>query len=213
MTHDADPALPAAPTPGAQETPAAPPPANPLRTRILQGLVFAAVIGLTIYIYSLGDNLLALQAIGLPGLFLITFLANATIVLPAPGLLVVASFAGTGLPWWAVGLVAGLGATLGEMSGYLAGSSGRAIVPDRKTYNRLEGWMRRYGPLTIVALAFIPSPLFDLAGVIAVALKMRWYVFLFWCFVGKLPKMLLVAYAGSAGIDWLKDLFTLGQSP
>jgi uncharacterized membrane protein YdjX (TVP38/TMEM64 family) len=42
---------------------------------------------------------------------------------------------------------------------------------------------------------------------------MPWYQFLFWCFLGKLPKMLLVAYAGSAGIDWIKDLFTLGQSP
>jgi membrane protein YqaA with SNARE-associated domain len=210
MTDDADPALPAAPTP---DTPALPRAANPLRARILQALVFAAVIGLTVYIYSLGDNLLALQAIGLPGLFLITFLANATIVLPAPGLLVVASFAGTGLPWWSVGLVAGLGATLGEMSGYLAGSSGRAIIPDQKMYNRLEGWMQRYGPLTIVGLAFIPSPLFDLAGVIAGALKMPWYAFLFWCLVGKLPKMLLVAYAGSAGIEWIKDLFTLGQAP
>ncbi len=206
---DADPPLQAHPT----AAPAAPRPANPLRTRSLQGLVFAAVIGLTVYIYSLGDNLLALRAIGLPGLFLITFLANATIVLPAPGLLVVASFAGTGLPWWAVGLVAGVGATLGEMSGYLAGASGRAIVTDRKTYNRLEGWMGRYGSLTITALAFVPSPLFDLAGVIAGALKMPWYQFLFWCFLGKLPKMLLVAYAGSAGIDWIKDLFTLGQSP
>ena len=213
MTHDADPALPAAPTPGPLDPPAAPPPANRLRTRILQGLVFAAVIGLTIYIYSLGDNLLALRALGLPGLFIITFLANATIVLPAPGLLVVAAFAGTGLPWWAVGLVAGLGATLGEMSGYLAGASGRAIVPDRRTYNRLEGWMKQYGPLTITALAFIPSPIFDLAGVIAGALKMPWYMFLFWCLLGKIPKMLLVAYGGENSIDWLLNLFTLRQTP
>ena len=191
----------------------APPAANPLRTRLIQVVVFASVIGLTVYIYALGDNLLALQALGLPGLFVITFLANATIVLPAPGLAVVFGFAGSALPWWSVGLVAGLGATLGEMSGYLAGSSGRAIVPNRALYNRLEGWMKRYGPLTITVLAFIPSPVFDLAGVIAGALKMPWYMFMLWCFLGKLPKMLLVAYAGDYGIDWIKDLFTLGQSP
>lgn len=199
-----------------EDAPSAPPaaPAAPtLRTRVIQGLVFASVIGLTVFIYSLGDNLLALQAIGLPGLFLITFLANATIVLPAPGLLVVASFAGTGLPIWSVGLVAAFGATLGELSGFLAGSSGRAIVPNRQLYNRLEGWMKRYGPLTITVLAFIPSPVFDLAGVIAGALKMRWYMFLLWCFLGKLPKMLLVAYAGAYSVDWLQNLFTFGQSP
>ena len=201
MTDDAEPA------------PAAAPAAPTTRTRLLQALVFAAVIGLTIFIYSLGDNLLALRAFGLPGLFIITFLANATIVLPAPGLLVVMAFAGSELPWWSVGLVAGVGATLGELSGYLAGASGRAIVPDQRLYNRLEEAMRRYGPLTITLLAFIPSPIFDLAGVIAGALKMPWYLFLLWCFLGKLPKMLLVAYAGEYSVDWLKQLFTLGQAP
>jgi membrane protein YqaA with SNARE-associated domain len=187
--------------------------AVPLRTRVLQGLVFASVIGLTVFIYKLGDNLLALQAFGLPGLFIITLLANATIVLPAPGLLVVIAFAGSGLPWWSVGLVAALGATLGEMSGYLAGSSGRAIVPNQQLYNRLEGWMRRYGPLTVLTLAFIPSPVFDVAGVIAGALKMPWYVFLLWCFLGKLPKMLLVAYAGEYSIGWVINLFSPPAMP
>ncbi len=181
--------------------------------RIFQALVFAAVIGLTVFIYSLGDNLLALQAFGLPGLFLITFLANATIVLPAPGLLVVAAFAGSELSFWSVGLVAALGATLGEMSGYVAGASGRAIIPNQALYNRLEGWIKRYGPLTVTLLAFIPSPLFDLAGVIAGALKMPWYMFLLWCFLGKVPKMLLVAYAGAYSIQWIQNLFTLGQTP
>ena len=208
MTDDADPALPA-PTEAAS---AGPRPARQLRTRVLQAIVFASVIGLTVFVYLLGDNLLALQAFGLPGLFLITFLANATIVLPAPGLLVVIAFAGSGLSWWSVGLVAGVGATLGEMSGYLAGASGRAIVPNRTLYNRLEGWMQRYGPLTITLLAFIPSPIFDLAGVIAGALKMPWYMFLFWCLLGKVPKILLVAYAGDYGIRWITDLFTLGQA-
>ena len=203
-----------APPPATLAAPApAPRPAASLRTRVGQMLVLAAVIGLTVWIYSLGDNILALRAFGLPGLFIITFLANATIVLPAPGLAVVIAFAGSGLPWISVGFVAAVGATLGEMSGYLAGASGRAIIPDRGLYNRLEGLMQRYGPLTITALAFIPSPLFDLAGVIAGALKMPWYVFLFWCFLGKLPKMLLVAYAGDYGIEWIKSLFTLGRTP
>lgn len=209
MTEDADPARTslAAPEPAA--------PAAPVsgRTRIIQLLVFASVIGLTAYIYSLGDNLLALRALGLPGLFIITLLANATIVLPAPGLLVVFAFAGSALPWWSVGLVAALGATIGEMSGYLAGSSGRAIVPNRMLYNRLENWMKRYGPLTVTVLAFIPSPVFDLAGVIAGALKMPWYMFLLWCFLGKLPKMLLIAYGGAFSIDWIRQLVSPDPLP
>jgi hypothetical protein len=30
--------------------------------------------------------------------------------------------------------------------------------------------------------------------------------FLFWCFLGKLPKMLLFAYAGKYSVDWLLRL-------
>jgi uncharacterized membrane protein YdjX (TVP38/TMEM64 family) len=53
-------------------------------------------------------------------------------------------------------------------------------------------------------LAAIPNPFFDLAGVVAGALKMRVRVFLFWVWIGETIKMMFFAYAGSR----LFDLFS-----
>jgi membrane protein YqaA with SNARE-associated domain len=185
------------------EAPAARP-ANTLGLRLARILVLVLVIAITVWIYSLGDETAALAAYGYPGIFLLTLLANATIVLPAPGLALVFTFAGRLNPI-GVGIAAAAGATLGELSGYLAGFSGQAIIENRGLYQRLEGYMTRFGAATIVVLAFLPLPVFDLAGVAAGALKMPVAKFLFWCFVGKLPKMLLIALAGAYSIGWILD--------
>ena len=193
------------------ETPAPPqtdkrPPRPNWRLQVARVVALVFVIGITVLIYAYRDRAAELGRFGYPGIFLLSILANATIVLPAPGLAIVFSFGGVFSPI-GVGLAAGAGATLGELSGYLAGFSGQAVVENQKLYDRLEGWMRQFGPLTIAVLAFLPLPIFDLAGVAAGALKMPVYQFLLWCFIGKLPKMLLIAYLGAAGVDWFTRLF------
>lgn len=56
--------------------------------------------------------------------------------------------------------------------------------------------MRKYGDITILVLAFIPNPLFDMAGLIAGVLKMPVWKFLAYCIVGKILKMMVFAYVG-----------------
>ena len=131
-------------------------------------------------------------------------LASCVAALSLPAL--VFAFAGK-LSWIGVGLAAGAGATLGELSGYLAGFSGQAIVENQALYDRFEGYMKKYGGLTITVLAFLPLPVFDLAGVAAGALRMNVLKFLSWCFLGKLPKMLIIAYAGAYSIGWITQFF------
>lgn len=137
-----------------------------------------------------------LQGFGYPGIFLLSLLTNATLVLPAPGLLLVFSFGARFSPL-GVALAAAAGAAVGELSGYLAGFGGQAVLERSSRMDKLEGWMRRNGPLTVAVLACIPNPLFDFAGILAGALKMPMRTFLFWVFWGKLVKMLVVAYAGA----------------
>jgi membrane protein DedA with SNARE-associated domain len=168
--------------------------------------VLLFVMGLTLYIYAIRDRAEALAQYGYPGIFLLSLLAYATIILPAPGLAIVFAAGGVFSPV-GVGLAAGAGAALGELSGYLAGFSGQAVIENRKMYDRLEGWMKRYGPLTIAVLAFIPSPFFDLAGIAAGALKMPVLRFLLWCAAGQVLKMLAVAYAGAYSVDWVMRWF------
>jgi len=99
-------------------------------------------------------------------------------------------------------LAAGSGATLGELTGYLVGFSGQGVVENKKWYDRISRWMLKYGDLTIFLLALIPNPFFDIAGMVAGALKMPLWRFLLWVWLGKCLKMLAFALGG-AGIAGL----------
>jgi membrane protein YqaA with SNARE-associated domain len=161
--------------------------------RIVAALI---VIGLSVFIYSLRDRAEELAIYGYPGIFILAFMSYATVLLPAPGLWVIFTMGAVFNPL-AVALVAATGATLGEISGYLAGFSGQAVIERTDIYDRLSRWMRSNGPLTIFLLSVLPNPFFDIAGVAAGMLKMRLQVFLFYCWLGETGKMLLFAFAGS----------------
>jgi membrane protein YqaA with SNARE-associated domain len=133
--------------------------------------------------------------VGYPAVFLISLIGNATIILPTPSMAVVLGVAGALNPI-AVGIVAGLGSALGEMTGYLAGVGGRVAVEDRDLYNRIERWMRQYGLLAIFVLGLIPNPAFDVGGMIAGALKMPFWQFLLAAWAGKGLRLVIFALGG-----------------
>jgi uncharacterized membrane protein YdjX (TVP38/TMEM64 family) len=184
------------------------PPRN-IRSTLWRIFAIVFVIAISVYIFALRDEVEILTTYGYPGVFLFTLLTSATILLPAPGLIVVFSLGGVLNPLW-VGLVSGVGSALGELSGYLAGYSGRAVVENTKSYDRIRDWMAGHMNLSswlIFVLAFIPLPFMDMAGMAAGALKMSVWRFLWWCFLGKLLKMILVAYLGTLSIGWVNQLF------
>lgn len=168
------------------------------------------VIAVSAYIISIPEDQAAnLEAFGYPGIFFLSVLANATILLPAPGLILVFSLGARFHPL-GVAVAAGLGAAVGELSGYLAGFSGQVIVEDRVVYDKMVAWMERNGPATVMILAFIPNPFFDLTGIAAGALRMPVHMFLFWAVIGKFFKMLVVASAGAGvfSLPWLTRLLS-----
>jgi membrane protein YqaA with SNARE-associated domain len=160
-------------------------------------LALLAVIAISVYIYSIRDQVDELAGYGYLGIFIVSFMAYATVLLPAPGIWIVFAM-GAVFPPIGVALAAGAGAALGEISGYLAGFSGQAVIERAQIYDRLTVWMKSNGPLTVFLLAAIPNPFFDLAGVAAGALKMRLPSFLLWVWIGETLKMLFFAYAGSS---------------
>ena len=94
---------------------------KPNRQTISRIVALLFVIAITIYIlYMPEEQVDRFEDWGYVGIFLLSILANATVIIPAPGLLIVFSMAAKFDPLW-VGVAAGLGATLGELSGYLAG--------------------------------------------------------------------------------------------
>jgi uncharacterized membrane protein YdjX (TVP38/TMEM64 family) len=168
-------------------------------------VALAAAIAITLYIVSIRDEAERLAAYGYPGIFLLSILANATVILPAPGVAITFAMGGVFHPI-GVALAAGSGAALGELTGYLAGFSGRGVAARAPVFERMAAWTMRNGGWAVMLMAFIPNPFFDVAGAAAGALRMPVAKFLIWAWMGKVLKMLLFAYAGSASIDWLARL-------
>jgi len=178
---------------------------NPrLRLTILRIAALIFVIGISIFIFSIRDKAEQLQGYGYLGIFAVAFLAYATVLLPAPGIAIVFSWGSVFHPA-GVALAAGVGAALGELSGYLAGFSGQAVIEKSGIYQRLTEFMQKHGGWAVLLLSAIPNPFFDLAGAAAGALKMPIPKFLFWCWIGETIKMLIFAYAGAASLNWLLD--------
>jgi uncharacterized membrane protein YdjX (TVP38/TMEM64 family) len=176
------------------------------RITILRILALAAVIGITYYIFSIRDRVDDFTQYGYPGIFLVALLANATILIPAPGAAIVYAMGAVFHPI-GVGIAAGTGGAIGELSGYLAGFSGQAVVENTQAFERLKPWVDKYGGWAILVLSAIPNPFFDAAGIAAGIAKMPLKTFLFFVWIGQLVKMTIFAYAGRLSIDWLATFF------
>ncbi|MCX6004462.1 MAG: VTT domain-containing protein [Chloroflexi bacterium] len=136
-------------------------------------------------------------------IFLISLAASATLIIPIPGLAITSVIGAISISAWDplfIGIASGIGASIGESTGYLLGYSGRMAIPDTKSYERVVGWMSKWGTLTIFLLALLPNPLFDLAGIAAGVLKYPIWKFILIGAAGRLPKHILFAYLGYWGI-------------
>jgi uncharacterized membrane protein YdjX (TVP38/TMEM64 family) len=159
----------------------------------------AFVVGISVLVFLLRDQAEQLQGYGYLGVFIIAFLAYATVILPAPGIAVVFTWGAIFHPA-GIALAAGLGAALGEVSGYLAGFSGQAVIEKAALYQRITAFMDKYGGWAILGLSALPNPFFDLAGIAAGATRIPLPKFLFWCWVGETMKMFVFAYAGATSL-------------
>lgn len=172
------------------------------RIKILRILSLVLVLVISVFLFINRDELKDIQVYGYPGIVVLSFLANATLILPVPGILITSLMGTVFNPFW-VGVAAGTGAALGEITGYMAGFSGQAVIENRKWYDRITLWMKKYGEITVFVLALIPNPFFDAGGIIAGALKMPLWRFLLWCWLGKVIKMIGFALAGAEVMRWI----------
>lgn len=173
-------------------------------TNLLRVLALFAVVGITVYIFSIRERVEDFASFGYPGIFLIALLANATVLLPAPGVAVIYAMGAIFNPL-GVGLAAGTGGAIGELSGYLAGFSGQAVVERTDLYDRIKPWVDRYGGWAVLVLSAIPNPFFDVAGIAAGIAKMPLHTFLFFVWIGQIIKMTLFAFAGKYSIQWFTN--------
>ena len=159
-------------------------------------LAVAIVIGLYFFAYRYPDKVTEFESYGYLGAFLISLVTNATVVLPVPGFVLFFALGAAFNPVL-VGLTAGVGGTIGEMTAYLLGFSGRGVIKNVKFYDRAVIWLKKWGSLTVFVFALTPLP-FDVLGIAAGLLRFPVWKFFIACLAGKTILYIVLALAG----DW-----------
>lgn len=181
------------------------------------GVLFALVIGISIGLAFLLRYLGQYLAVPLERfaslayltVFGTTLACNLTVIVPVPIATTIMIAAASAWNPILIALVASVGGTLGEISGYYVGYLGKRIVFDESVvgYDKVVGWVNRYGFWAILLLAFQPVFPFDVAGIIAGASKMPLWKFLAACWTGKFPKYILFCYTGIGVLHFLLGWF------
>ncbi len=140
--------------------------------------------------------------------FIISLVTNMSILVPVP--LAVSFMIAAATEWnpLMIALAGALGGSIGELSGYYAGYLGKklAIPEGIAAYEKLEGWVKKWGFWAILVLALQPIVPFDLGGFIAGAARMPMQRFFPALLLGKFPKYLILIYAGLGLIHFLPFL-------
>jgi membrane protein YqaA with SNARE-associated domain len=171
------------------------------RSWIRPMLVAAIAIALNIIAYLIipPDLAYRLGSLGYIGVFLITLISNATIVVPIPYFGLVAALS-PGLSMVGVGIAGALGSVIGESVGFFVGRSGRGVVEQTRFYRwvqrQLEHPWRAF--VVLFALSAPPNPAFDVAGLTAGAMGLPYWIFLSAVFLARLVRFGIVAFVGGA---------------
>ncbi len=153
--------------------------------------------------------------LGYPGTFIISLIGNATILLPFPYVGVPFILGGvqsiaTG-PFlfdpWLIGFVSGVGATIGEMTGYAIGYAGGELIKEeqRSSIRDLALQHPRLTPVLLWFVAATPIP-DDVLVVPLGASKYPWWKVMIPQLIGKSMFLAGVAWAGRLSLGWIESL-------
>lgn len=160
------------------------------------GFFIAIIFGITAFFISpwIAENF---ATFGYLGVFLFSLITSATLLLPTPSWVLVLSLSTSFNPIL-LGIAAGIGAGLGELTGYFAGKGGNYIIHKDKIIllNNYKEWIKKAEFPFLFIVAFLPNPLFDIAGIAAGILGVPVQRFLFAVILGKTLRFILFAYFG-----------------
>lgn len=145
---------------------------------------------------------------GYLGIFLVSFIGCATVILPVPAFIVVFVFGAIMNPWL-VGISAGFGCALGELTGYAIGLGGKKVIEKKHGpwLKRANRWMERYKAFVVITI-FAATPLpDDILGVFCGAIKYDIRKFFLASLTGKLIMNVSLALGGYFGMQWVLSVF------
>lgn len=160
--------------------------------------VIAIALNVAAYYIIPPDLAQRLGPYGYLGVFLITLIANATVVVPVPYIPLILRLAQEANVTGVV-LAGALGSTIGESVAFFVGRSGRGAVDDTPLYR----WVQRQlqhpwrAFLALFVLSAPPNPAFDIAGLTAGAMGLPYWLFATAVFLGRIIRMSIFALFGA----------------
>lgn len=165
------------------------------------------------------DIVQELAGYGYLGLFFVSALGGATVLVPVPMLAVQFAMGGILEPWFGplvlgplfVGIVSGFSETLGAMTIYLTGYGGGTPLKERndedkpkgrltRAYIKIMKMMEKRGSLTIFLVSAVINPFFYPVSLAAGAVRFGLARYFFIALSGKIIKCSMIAYAGYFGL-------------
>jgi membrane protein DedA with SNARE-associated domain len=159
---------------------------------------------------------------GLLGVLIVAFIAGSTFsvtAIPVPYWLVVLTLPSILAPQWGilspvwVGLMAALGASLGQLITFMIGYGGRGISEritskiNSRFYDRAMNWAQKHGSWAVFIMSAVVNPLHLPMTIAIAALGYPPHKFFIFCFLGVALKSLIIAFCGYYGLtsifSWL----------
>jgi membrane protein YqaA with SNARE-associated domain len=173
-----------------------------LRRFLVPLLTIILVIALSVVLFIYRHEIERFSNYAYAGVFVVSLLSSATVLIPVPGVVVFLPLLETLNPVL-VGVVGAAGSIIGETTAYAAGRSGASLATHGKTYTRVERWMKKRGSLIVFLFAAVPILPMDIAGLVAGALSYPLWKFIVVGLAGKIIKYVTLMLVAAMAVQWL----------
>jgi len=152
------------------------------------------------------------QTFGYFGVFFVSLLGTASIIIPIPYTLFILWLGIAGFDPILLTIAGGLGSAFGELSGYLLGYYGRRIISSerQKKLSYLVQLIDRYGPVAVFIFALTPLP-DDLLFIPLGILRFNFLKVFIPAILGKLLMCFILAYFGKTYGQFIFLIFGEGS--
>lgn len=169
----------------------------------------AAVIAVFLFnlmLFLLPIDYATLGGLAYPGAFLLTFVANAAVVVPVPYVPIVAQISTQADSVALVVLLAALGSALGECVAFFVGRVEKDLFTGHPWFERLRHFFRYESRAVVFLFLFaIPlNPIFDAGGLGAGALGLKFRSFFIPVFLGRVVRFAIIAAIAFGVIGFLR---------
>jgi membrane protein YqaA with SNARE-associated domain len=163
----------------------------------IAGGIFLVAFNIAVYLAPIDYG--AFTSFAYVGVFVVTFLANALIAIPIPYIPIVAHIGATADMPWLVVVLGALASVLGESVAFLAGRAEEGLVSEHPIYKRVHRVAERpfLAGAMLFAFAVPPNPVFDVAGLAAGAVGVRYRVFFISVFAARLIRLAVIVWLGT----------------